>query len=755
MSKKSEFNKEITSHIKGIGLIAFGILCIVGLQIPEQAGTIGVFAHNLMRAIAGDMAILVPLAIITVALHFVIKNEKFMLKSRLLGILSFMLLLVMTYHFNFMLEHLELIATEKSFFSESFNMGYQHEGGGLLGAVFSVILYYLFGEVASYVIIITLAIVSILLILNISLTEIWEFIKSLGKGLFKAVSSLVQNIVSRRQKDNINEGKEDKNKEPLASRGDNKNIIASDYASNKQTQEAKEEDKDFSQVTSNNADTTASINQLNKKSPKFNENYNWPSLSLLNPVTSDNEHSATQNIKERAKYLESTLQNFGVQAKVINYQSGPTVTRFEVQPEAGVKVSKIINLADDIALNLAAPVVRIEAPIPGKAALGIEVPNEVTVPVYIREMLESSAFQNSNSPLTIALGKDITGVPIVASLEQMPHLLIAGATGSGKSVCIKSIICSILFNATPDQVKFLLIDPKIVELNIYSGIPHLLSPVITDPQKAASALKNMIKEMIRRYDIFAETGVRDIDAYNEKVMSNELDGEVLPYIVVIIDELADLMLVSPAEVEDSISRLSQMARAAGIHLVIATQRPSVDVLTGIIKANITSRIAFTVSSQIDSRTILDMAGAEKLLGKGDMLYYPMGMAKPIRVQNTFISTEEIKALTNFLNQYNQNQYNNEVEGEVNNKLDYTEKNPEDDIDSLFADALELVLKSGHASISLLQRRFRIGYTRAARLIDELETQGVIGEHEGSKPRQIIMPEGEITSLINKYKKNRY
>jgi len=749
LGKKSGFNKEIISHIKGIGLIALGILCIVGLQFPEQAGTIGIFAHNLMRVIAGDLAILISLAIITIALRFVIKNEKFMLKTRLLGILSFMLLLIMTYHFNFMLEH---IAPEESFFSESFNMGYQHEGGGLLGAAFSIILYYLFGEIASYVIIITLAIVSILLILNISLTEIWEFIKSLGKSLFKAVSSLVQNIENRRQKDNINGDKEDKNQVPSASKLDNKNIKASDYASNKKTQEANDEEKDFSQATSDNANTTVSINQLNKMSPKLNEDYNWPPLSLLNPANNSHEANTKQNIKERALFLEKTLQSFGVQAKVVNYVSGPTVTRFEVQPDAGVKVSKILNLADDIALNLAASGVRIEAPIPGKAALGIEVPNEVTVPVHFREMLESHAFQNSNSPLTIALGKDITGVPVVASLEDMPHLLIAGATGSGKSVCVKSIICSMLFNARPDQVKCLLIDPKMVELNVFKSIPHLLAPVLTNPQKASSALKNMIKEMIKRYDIFAEAGVRDIAAYNEKLSSNKWEGEFLPYIVVVIDELADLMLVSPAEVEDSISRLAQMSRAAGIHLVIATQRPSVDVLTGIIKANITSRIAFTTSSQVDSRTILDMAGAEKLLGKGDMLYYPLGMAKPVRVQNAFISTEEIKALTDFLKQQNQNNGKNDVEAE-GNVLNYTSEETEENIDPLFADALKLVTKSGHASISLLQRRFRIGYTRAARLIDELETKGVVGEHEGSKPRQIIMSEDELINLIDKFNQN--
>ena len=475
--------------------------------------------------------------------------------------------------------------------------------------------------------------------------------------------------------------------------------------------------------------------------------YNLPSLDLLSKSTGVVDHSQDRHIKERARLLENTLHSFGVGAKVINYESGPTVTRFEVQPEVGVKVSKILNLSDDIALNLAAPVVRIEAPIPGKAALGIEVPNKVISLVHFREVMESSAFQSSLSPLTIALGKDITGVPVITSLERMPHLLIAGATGSGKSVCLNIIICSILFKARPDQVRFLMIDPKMVELNIYNGIPHLIAPVVTDPKKASLALKNMIKEMIKRYDLFAQEGVRDISAYNERVARGQVEADVLPYIVVIIDELADLMLISPSEVEDSIARLAQMSRAAGIHLVIATQRPSVDVLTGVIKANITSRIAFTVSSQVDSRTILDMAGAEKLLGRGDMLFYPVGMVKPLRVQNAFISSKDLKSLTRFIKKQDRdNKY-----GEEMVFTPMPEDETWDDVDVLFPDAVELVVRTGQASISLLQRRLRIGYTRAARLIDDLEVKGVVGPHEGSKPREVIITPEQASRLYEEFK----
>ena len=430
---------------------------------------------------------------------------------------------------------------------------------------------------------------------------------------------------------------------------------------------------------------------------------------------------------------------------MIHVQSGPTVTRFEVQPEAGVKVSRIVSLSDDIALNLAAPLVRIEAPIPGKAALGIEVPNKIISLVYLREVLEDLAFLENSSPLTIGLGKDITGVPVIADLTRMPHLLIAGSTGSGKSVCLNALIISILFKARPEQVRFLMIDPKVVELSVYNNIAHLLMPVVTEPKKASLALRKMVQEMGRRYKIFAREEVRDIDTYNELVAGGHCDGEPLPYYVVIIDELADLMLVSPGEVEDSIGRLAQMSRAAGIHLVIATQRPSVDVLTGVIKANITSRIAFTVSSQVDSRTILDMAGAEKLLGRGDMLFYPVGSVKPTRVQGAYISEREIKRITDFIKEQGKPEYEVDLD-DLETKTD-----EQFEPDELFPDAVELVVRMGEASISLLQRRFRIGYTRAARLIDDLERRGVVGEHEGSKPREVIITPEQAAKLFEEFK----
>jgi S-DNA-T family DNA segregation ATPase FtsK/SpoIIIE len=436
--------------------------------------------------------------------------------------------------------------------------------------------------------------------------------------------------------------------------------------------------------------------------------------------------------------LEETLNSFGVAAKVVQVSRGPIITRYELQPAPGVKVSRIVSLSDDIALNLAASSVRIEAPIPGKAAIGIEVPNKDTAPVLIREVLDTESFFNHPSKIAFALGKDIAGNSIIADIARMPHLLIAGATGSGKSVCINSLIVSILYKATPDDVRFLMIDPKVVELSAYNGIPHLLCPVVTDPRKAAGTLNWAVQEMMERYKKFAEKGVRDFDRYNEQIEEEE---KKLPQIVIIIDELADLMMVAPSEVEDAICRLAQMARAAGMHLVIATQRPSVDVITGVIKANITSRIAFAVSSQVDSRTILDMSGAEKLLGSGDMLYYPSGANKPIRVQGAFITEQEVESIVSCIKNQNEGpEYNMEVLKETTADQDEQDNSFEDE---LLPDAIEVVIDAGQASISMLQRRLRIGYARAARLIDEMEVRGLISGYDGSRPRNVLITKEEF------------
>lgn len=469
---------------------------------------------------------------------------------------------------------------------------------------------------------------------------------------------------------------------------------------------------------------------------KLERPYVLPSLNLLSRPVSSGKGSDAMDYKANARKLEATMESFGVRAKVLEVVRGPAVTRYEIQPDVGVKVSRIVGLTDDIALALAAKDIRMEAPIPGKSAIGIEVPNSEVSIVTLREVMENGAFQDSASKLTITLGRDIAGQPIVANLAKMPHMLVAGATGSGKSVCINGIITSILYKAKPDEVKLLMIDPKMVELNVYNGIPHLLAPVVTDPRRASLALKKVVVEMEKRYELFSKSGTRNMEGYNAMLTdpSNPNPQPPLPYIVVIVDELADLMMVAAGDVEDSICRLAQMARAAGIHLIIATQRPSVDVITGVIKANIPSRIAFGVSSQVDSRTILDMAGAEKLLGRGDMLFLPVGASKPVRVQGAFLSDQEVEHVVNFCRDQGQAEYKEDMVPE----LEEQEDEPNEVQDELYDQAVQIVVEAKQASVSLLQRRMRVGYTRAARLIDSMEAKGIVGAYEGSKPREVLV-----------------
>ncbi len=476
--------------------------------------------------------------------------------------------------------------------------------------------------------------------------------------------------------------------------------------------------------------------------------YQFPPLSLLQASEAASQSDITMELQTNGQILVDTLKSFGVQTRILDISRGPAVTRYELQPAAGVKISKITNLSDDIAMNLAASGVRMEAPIPGKAAVGIEVPNKTVSIVRMRELIESDAFAAAPSKLTVALGRDISGQVTLTDLAKMPHMLIAGSTGSGKSVCINSLIVSLLYKAKPEEVKFLMVDPKVVELGIYNGIPHLLVPVVTDPRKAAGALGWAVTEMLNRYKTFADNNVRDLASYNNLVgegLTRE-DGvtlERMPQIVIIIDELADLMMAAPNEVEDSICRLAQMARAAGMHLIIATQRPSVDVITGIIKANVPSRIAFAVSSQVDSRTILDGSGAEKLLGRGDMLFSPVGSPKPTRVQGCFVTDKEIENIVQFVKQSQDSSYSQNVIDEIEKnavaeKNSKSDDNAENSSDPMMKDAIQCVVEAGQASTSLLQRRLRLGYARAGRLIDEMEQMGIVGPHEGSKPRQVLI-----------------
>ena len=482
---------------------------------------------------------------------------------------------------------------------------------------------------------------------------------------------------------------------------------------------------------------------LAKKIPATS--YVFPPVDLMKKPRAKQMQMNEHQLQQKAALLKNTLQNFHVDARVLNVTQGSSVTRYEVQPAVGVKVSSITKLADDIALNLRAKSIRIEAPIPGKAAVGIEVENEKPDMVSIRELIDSKEFRNASSKISFAVGKDISGRNVIANLKEMPHLLIAGATGSGKSVCINTIITSLLYKASPDEVKLILIDPKVVELGNYNGIPHLLVPVVTDPKKAAAALNWAVNEMTQRYKFFAEESVKDLDSYNELMRANQEPDKVLPKIVIIIDELADLMMVAPSQVEESICRLAQLARAAGMHLIVATQRPSVDVVTGLIKANIPSRIAFSVSSQVDSRTILDVGGAEKLLGKGDMLYSPVGENKPLRIQGPYISDSETARIIDFVKKQGESTYDESVVQtiETPEKSQYGEVS-----DELTEDAIAFILKQKKASVSMLQRRFRIGYNRAASIIDEIEARGIISPADGSKPRQVLYTEEEYYDAID-------
>ncbi|UZJ77115.1 FtsK/SpoIIIE family DNA translocase [Fictibacillus sp. KU28468] len=632
-------------------------------------------------------------------------------------------------------------------------------GGGMIGSVGFAMFHFLFGVQGSGVILVFVMIISLILITGKSLSGvISKIVEAAGNFFSHTYESLQTKTQELKNSQRKSEKRTSKKEAPSVDeqQGEHKPAdedyepIIEDFTRNldrdessavqlkfgsKGFHEEKNEKTEKEQEDSLPAGLQASFEQTEEE---HNENYALPSMDLLDRPAATGQHKERQYAasKSNAKKLEKTFESFGVKARVLKVHLGPAVTKYEVYPDVGVKVSKIVNLADDIALALAAKDIRIEAPIPGKSAVGIEVPNQEVATVTLREVLESSQYQKQTSRLAIGLGRDISGEPIFAELSRMPHLLVAGATGSGKSVCINGIITSILMRAKPHEVKMMMIDPKMVELNVYNGVPHLLAPVVTEPKKAAQALKRVVSEMERRYELFSHSGTRNIEGYNDSIkrQNNESGAKQpsLPYIVVIVDELADLMMVASGDVEDAIIRLAQMARAAGIHLIIATQRPSVDVITGIIKANIPSRIAFSVSSQTDSRTILDMGGAEKLLGRGDMLFLPSGASKPTRIQGAFLSDQEVEKIVEFVISQQKAQYQKEMipteEAQVTMEME----------DDLFPEAVKLVVDMQTASVSMLQRRFRIGYSRAARLVDAMEAKGVIGPYEGSKPREVLL-----------------
>ena len=721
------------NEIAGVIFFTIAILCLLSLVTPE-AGLFSGLVERMLRTATGEGRYLFPVFLSFVGLRMMMRKEHLGGAQRFLGgVILFIVALTLIHLF-----------IPRPY---ALQAGLKGEGGGLVGAVCGYILERSFGLTGMYVVLLTLVLVGILLSTSLSLIvigdktfkklrESWKYLSIRFNAILfveeEAEETPVQPIII----DHSSSATEDcevsflEGEEAFPPPKFERGLMMVVKPGKKQ-----DSLKNPSVLFPGAAECLATT-ELSE--------FRLPPLTILAKLGRARTVRINKDITENIQILEGTLQNFGVKAKVTQVSRGPAITRYEIQPPPGVKVSRIVGLADDIALCMAAPDVRIEAPIPGKAAVGIEVPNQEVSTVCLRELLETEEFQKATARLTIALGKDIAGKPVVADLAQMPHLLIAGATGSGKSVCLSTLIASILFKATPSEVKILIIDPKMVELSNYNGIPHLISPVVTDPKKAAVSLRWAVKEMECRYEKFAGKGVRDINRYNNLHSQENNENPPLPLLVIIIDELADLMIVAPADVEDAICRLAQMARAAGIHLVVATQRPSVDVITGLIKANIPSRISFAVSSQIDSRTILDLAGAEKLLGRGDMLFYPVGATKPVRLQGAYLSDREVEDLVSFLKKQAYPSYEQRFTGEAKKGKDLPF--PEDE---LLPRAAEIFIETGHASVSLLQRRLRVGYARAARLVDLMEKRGIIGAYEGSRPRAVLMTMDQFQQTFKK------
>lgn len=744
MGLSKQIKDQQKHEILGVVFLTLALLCLISLISPA-VGLVSRLVERVLRGVTGEGRYLFPLLLVFLGMRlFLVKGRLRLIPRFYGGLLLFIVALTLI--------HMFIPAPY------ALDAGLRGEGGGLVGAICSLVLERSFGLIGTYIILGTLVLIGVLLSTNVSLNVLSKKIFGRLNAVFFRCQQLLFAFLFTEEKP------EEIAAPPVII--DQSGIDIDDFLGNEIPRKKKGEISNPGERAQPHAVTVQLENRHYSEGSSWPailfpaeaeslataepSQYQLPPLNILSKPVRSRAVRLNKDITKSIRTLEETLQSFGVKARVTQVSRGPAITRYEIQPPAGVKVSRIVSLADDIALCMAAPDVRIEAPIPGKAAVGIEVPNREISMVPLRELLETEEFQKTTSCLTVALGKDIAGNPIAADLAQMPHLLIAGATGAGKSVCLNILIASILFKASPDEVKFLIIDPKMVELSTYNGIPHLVSPVITEPRKAAAALRWAVKEMESRYELFAAAGVRDINRYNNLLHNlktgswQEEEKRRIPFLVVIIDELADLMMVAPTDVEDAVCRLAQMARAAGIHLVVATQRPSVDVITGMIKANIPSRISFAVSSQIDSRTILDMAGAEKLLGRGDMLFYPVGAAKPVRLQGAYLSDREVESLVSFLKKQASPDYEGHLMGETG-----VAKYSRELEDELLPRAVEIFIETGHGSVSLLQRRLRVGYARAARLIDIMEKKGIIGAYEGNKPRAVLMTLDQFQQAFKK------
>lgn len=779
-NKRKKSNGYQSKNITSIIVTFLGIF--LGFIIYASAeGVFSQYISNLFGGLFGMAKYIVPVAIVAIGIYGILNGKEY-IKGKMIQI-TFLTIIISSFFSWYNYTYSDQVSFGENL-AKYYENGMSLADGGLIGGLLITPIWQAFGQIPSLIILIALTTIFVVLVTGIKIETIFVFVKEAVLDLCYMIrdsfaaknEKTAKRYNSKHQdeedypeqvefdfeEDDEDEVEEEEFEEELVEQDDEQEEEFEDDEEFEQVDEELERKKKEAQeklarsglfktrtkqeIKQEQEDDTIEELDLTHNELENIDDYVMPDIKLLNGGGKKGKTNS-QAMKETAQKLQMTLRSFGVKAKVINVSKGPSVTRYELQPDVGVKVSQIVNLSDDIALNLAASSLRIEAPIPGKAAIGIEIPNDTKDMITLREMLETKEFKNAKSKLSYALGRDISGAPVISNIAEMPHMLISGATGSGKSVCVNTIIMSILYKAKPNEVKFLMIDPKVVELGIYNGIPHLLIPVVTDPKKAAGALNWAVQEMVLRYNLFAQKGVKDLKGYNELLESENEDG-VLPQIVIIIDELADLMMVAKHDVEDAICRLAQMARAAGMYLIIATQRPSVDVITGIIKANIPSRIAFSVSSQIDSRTIIDTAGAEKLLGKGDMLYYPNSLPKPVRLQGPFVSEAEIEKVVEFIKENCSANYDENIIDKIENSG--TEKPSEveedDDVDSLLMTAIDMVVEYGQASTSMLQRRLKVGYARAGRIIDQMESRGIISGYDGSKPRQVLISKEELQQL---------
>lgn len=766
IQKRKKSASEISSgkEIMGLFLIVIGIVFFISLY-SQKMGLIGTLIYKLFSVVAGSANFLIPILLIFWGILYNIQATKYHMRRYIIcSLVIFLCVLVFldgSKEMDMTLIERIIKSTEYLDITRS---------GGIIGAIFGFFSYKLLGSLGTYLVLGLIIVASIYFMLKVNIDQIIMFSEDIGEyfedkkkdfEIKKAERKLKQEEKEKKkiEKENLKKEKIElkKSEEEKAVEVENfgENLVIKDYSDENIEEESKEIINDENKnIEENNVSNSSLIDSEENvidtiKDDIENKNkeeyiYTYPDIALLDRLKSKGGFSKDEVI-EKGRIIENTMRNFGIESKVVAINRGPVITSYELKPAPGIKLSRIVGLSDNISMALASSDLRIEAPIPGKTVVGIEVPNKEKDAVGLKELIDSNEFKTINSDIPLTLGKDIEGNILISGMEDMPHLLIAGATGSGKSVCINSIITSIIYKSSPKDVKLMLIDPKVVELSVYNGIPHLMIDVVTNPKKAAFALNWAVDEMEKRYLAFADNHVRDLKGYNKKMLEEGREDEKLPKILIIVDELADLMMVASKEIEEYIARLAQKARAAGMHLILATQRPSVDVITGTIKANIPSRIAFAVASSVDSRTILDMGGAEKLLGKGDMLFYPSKYPKPKRIQGAFIGDNEVERVVDFVK--NNNETKNHVESKIEQAIKDKKVKIDNEKDPLFKDAVELVINDEQASISYIQRKLKVGYSRAGRIVDQMEEMGIIGPHEGSKPRKLLKNKEEIDIIL--------